>query len=301
MTFRKDSRDGAYELIRVTDERAGQKAKFESRLILTTDLAITYKRSSTDLLVWTTSLNSGAPKENVQIFAKDRNGNILALGKTDSSGVLTFSPKKVPGISIHFDNLKGFFKYDGPSGIIVTKVHNNLTVPEIETLLAVEDKDFSFLHLKQGEFHAKHVQFASSFEDTSSQQKAKIFTDRGIYRPGEKVYFKGAIRSFQDGQVLPPGGTTSLRVENSKGEEVFTSDQELSRFGTASGAMVIKPHFPLGTYNVYIKYLNYSASHSFKVEEFRAPRHFSRVSFSKKEGLLIRVFRNHKQYKYWIF
>ena len=290
LTFRKDSRNGALELIRVTGERAGQKAKFESRLILTTDLAITYKRSSTDLLVWTTSLNSGAPKGNVQIFAKDKNGNILVLGETDSSGVLTFSPKKVPGISVHFNNLERFFKHDLPSGITVTKAYNNLTIPEIETLLAVEDKDFSFLHLRQGEFHAKHVQFASSLEGVPLQQKAKIFTDRGIYRPGEKVYFKGTIRSFQKGQVLPPGGTANLRVVNSKGEEVFTSDQELSRFGTASGEMIIKPHFPLGTYTVYIRYLNYSVSHSFQVEEFRAPRHFSKVSFSKKRRVIDKSF-----------
>ncbi len=288
LTFRKDSQSGAFELVRITDEWTGEKAKLEPRLILTTDLAITYKRSSKDLLVWVTSLNSGTPKANAQIFALNREGSIFVLGKTDSDGVLTYSSREVPGILMDISQLDKKFKYNLPSGYFfsefkVKKIQEKLPVSEIETLLVADQKDFSFLHLQhKDEFHANHVKFASSLKGITFEHKGKVFTDRGIYRPGEKVHFKGTIRTFSNGQVLPTGGSVNLRVLNSKGEEVYTSDQVLSPFGTASGEMVIKPHFPLGTYTVYIKYVDYSVSHSFQVEEFRPPRHFSRVTFSKR-------------------
>jgi uncharacterized protein YfaS (alpha-2-macroglobulin family) len=54
--------------------------------------------------------------------------------------------------------------------------------------------------------------------------KGNVFTERGVYRPGEKVYFKGAVREFGQGRIFPPKGEVCFfEVISPKGEQVFTS------------------------------------------------------------------------------
>ena len=85
-------------------------------------------------------------------------------------------------------------------------------------------------------------------------RRGYVFTDRGVYRPGEKVSFKGIVREYQDGAIVPPGqGKYRFVITSPKGEEIYAKEVTLSEFGGAWGELEIQPHLPRGTYTLALK------------------------------------------------
>ena len=56
--------------------------------------------------------------------------------------------------------------------------------------------------------------------------RGNVFTERGVYRPGEKVYFKGTVREYGNGRISsrPKDEVCFFEVISPKGEQVFTGD-----------------------------------------------------------------------------
>ena len=55
--------------------------------------------------------------------------------------------------------------------------------------------------------------------------KGQVFTERGIYRPGETIHFKGLVREYRQGRITSPQGDgCSFEITNPKGEKVFSSE-----------------------------------------------------------------------------
>ena len=81
--------------------------------------------------------------------------------------------------------------------------------------------------------------------------KGNVFTERGVYRPGEKVFFKGTVREYGNGRIFPPKGEVCFfEVISPKGEQVFTQEDRTSDFGTAAGELLTQSYWPLGTYTL---------------------------------------------------
>jgi uncharacterized protein YfaS (alpha-2-macroglobulin family) len=141
-----------------------------------------------------------------------------------------------------------------------------------------------------------------------------VFTERGVYRPGEKIFYKGTVREYAGGKILPPAGNrVTFEVKNPKGEQVFTDASNLSEFGTAAGEIKVEPQWPLGTYTLTLKFggpavkkgdqkgeaneeegetgeeddlqtireRRYTTECTFQVQEFKPPRHFAEVAFKR--------------------
>ena len=108
--------------------------------------------------------------------------------------------------------------------------------------------------------------------------RGHLFTERGIYRPGDRVFFKGTVREYKNSEILPPSGINALfTITNSKDEEIYRKEIPLSEFGTANDYLDTKSFFPLGTYSIKMQFPDGSASTTFEVQEFRAPRHFVEI------------------------
>ncbi|HIB43911.1 MAG TPA: hypothetical protein EYO37_08125 [Nitrospina sp.] len=284
LSFREDSQEGSLELIRIKDKLAGKKTATLYRLLRITDLGLTYKRSKKDLLVWTTSLKSGAPQKDIRLFAVDHKDRLIPLGSSDSNGVFMYRPIEKEQVSLSFN--AGYQLQDiWRQNIKIEKKQHKLEVDEISYLLAVSDSDVSYIKLNgKQEFKPKNISFAWSDSDLPTELRGELFTERGIYRPGDRVHFKGVLRRFKEGRISPAIGKAIFTVDNSKGEEVLSSEQEISKFGTASGSLILEPHFPLGTYTVYMATKGESPiGHTFQLQEFRAPRHFTKIAFSKRK------------------
>lgn len=99
----------------------------------------------------------------------------------------------------------------------------------------------------------------------SSPQRTYIYTDRPIYRPGQKVFIKGITRIGYDGKYeILKGKKIRLKVSNNKGDTVLDTEVEISDYGTLSAHLTLDAHAPLGNYAI-------SAGEgygSFEVEEY---------------------------------
>ena len=306
LTFRQAPDQGALALIRVRDPQ-DPKIGSGPRVFKVTDLGLTYKLGSGSLLLWVTSLKTGAPVSGAQVAAVSQDLEVFPLGYTDKDGILIWQDQELGGISL---------KQLGQFGPVKRKVVRE----NLKFILAASKNDVSCIELKpQGDLKALGVWQAPVYEKPRTLT-GQVFTERGVYRPGEKVFYKGSVREYATGKITPPtGNPVSFEVRNSKQEQVFSADSRLSDFGTAAGEVKVEPHWPLGTYTLTLKFgskpvkkevketrenqedepaegepepgeeddlqpmreKRYTTECTFQVQEFKPPRHFAEVSFQR--------------------
>lgn len=302
--FRKDKEKGAIEAIRITSTGPKEQAETQIRLLRITDLGITYKLSRNSLLLWITSLNSGAPMAGVSVATYIGSADVIPLGKTDEKGLLFIKgSNKRPRFSLS-ENKK--------------QEPMPLPIKDIRFIVAATSTDKTYIEINEaGNVRPDWVGQSESVNTRTNLSKGRIFTERGIYRPGERVFFKGTVREYRDGVIRPPSGLKpKMNVTNSKNEEIYSKELSLSDFGTINDSLDIKPYFPLGTYTASMKFSDEHTSvrpanppaesamddegddygeparkrqpqdgtaiTTFEVQEFVAPRHFVELGFRRE-------------------
>ena len=298
--FRQKKEAGALELVRVRDNQEGSRAATQPRIFRITDLGLTYKIGGPSLLLWVTSLKAGAPQAGVQVLAFTRQLEVFPLGQTDKGGILKVSSRELEGFSL---KELGSFK----------PVKRRVDKGEITFLLAGRAGDVSYIQVKpEGNLKPRNVWHVGGSERLQNM-KGQVFTERGVYRPGEKVFFKGTVREYREGAILPPSkGKGVFEVTNPRDERVFVKVMDLSDFGTAAGEMATQPHWALGTYTLTMRFgpdakpstkppkrRGYDPEHedgqrkggakgppdevttTFQVQEFKPPRHFTEIAFER--------------------
>ncbi len=322
LTFRKEKERGAVELVQVMNKRAAPNVLPRNTVFRITDIGLTYKLSESELLIWATSLYSGKALANVSLFAFTSRNEVVPLGKTDGQGLyITQNNILKKTASLNRDS----------EGALSAKP---IVLGEIRMVAAVSSGDQTYVDIiQQGNVTPEGVEQSAqgrpgAAAPMAGEQKAQarkvkkakkarkagspvqpesnadavgflrghVFTERGIYRPGEIVYFKGTVREYRDKQVVPPeDATVTFKIVNSKNEEVYNKDLALSEFGTASDQAGLKTFFPLGTYTLTMQYgpdQSQIASRSFEVQEFRQPRHFVEIGYkreSKKDDAYVNL------------
>lgn len=108
--------------------------------------------------------------------------------------------------------------------------------------------------------------------DYSSDQSTLFFSDRAIYRPGQKIFFKGYILGFNNERIpkIVPGKTIEVILYDANGQEQMRKNFVSNNYGTIAG------HFDLpsgGLTGQMSLSSNHGASrHYFQVEEYKRPK-----------------------------
>lgn len=109
--------------------------------------------------------------------------------------------------------------------------------------------------------------------------KGYIYTDRPVYRPGDKVHFKGIVRlEGPDGYAVPKQRTAKVFVQDDRGQRIYERDHVISGYGTFDGELDLDKAASLGYYSVQIELGEYPQSGSFYVEEYKKPEYEVKVS-----------------------
>ena len=303
LSFRKDREKGAALAAAAAGMGSGREAESPVKVLCVTDLGLATKRSRNSLLVWATSLRTGQPREGVAIVAVTRDGFAIPLGTTGKDGLL---------------GAKGLHKLRSVALEEKKAPEKPVTVGDVAFVLAATEEDAAFLAVADGDLAADWIGPGEPMRIGDRLLRGQVFTERGIYRPGESVHFKGTVRAYRSGAVAPPEKlSVAFTVINSKQEEVFRKSVSLSEFGTAADVLKIPSHFPLGTYTVKMAPEGVAVvggspparpavdegdpeeewedegaptrvdttgavTTTFEVQEVRPPRHFTSVRFRKK-------------------
>ncbi|MDZ4064774.1 MAG: MG2 domain-containing protein, partial [Coriobacteriia bacterium] len=101
-----------------------------------------------------------------------------------------------------------------------------------------------------------------------------VFTERGVYRPGDTVRLKGIFRQPEErGTATPAGKAAKIKVSTPTGEDLLTRTVALSEFGTLASDVKIPATAALGSYEITVGVGGTDTSHawgSFDVAEYRA-------------------------------
>lgn len=136
--------------------------------------------------------------------------------------------------------------------------------------------------------YGKDINFADSYnfiyrEKEKTTFEANIFTDLGIYHPGQTLQFAIILSKIKDRErsILPDSDATVI-LYDANHTPVDTLLLHTDKFGRANGEFTIPQDGLLGNYTIMTEHNNSRDSHSVEVAEYKAPSFF--VTIDKTES-----------------
>jgi hypothetical protein len=164
-------------------------------------------------------------------------------------------------------------------GEYLTDENGFISLPALPQNMAYNNL-FLKLRMKDDQFiTGNYYQYPRNEPNEKTTLKTYFFTDRGIYRPGQTVYFKGVLLEKKgDNLSIKPGAKTSTVFTDANSQKVSEQDFTTNEFGSFNGSFVIPQGLLLGTMTLS----NGSGSVTISVEEYKRPTF--EVSFDPVEG-----------------
>jgi alpha-2-macroglobulin len=274
LSFRDDPKKGGAWLARFTDPDKRFKGDV-SRLVQISDLSITYKMSSRTLLLWVTSIHTGEPVSGVNLLLYQSDGTRCFVGRTDDKGLATVKN------GAQFKCLAAGKEQQAPS-------ERPLKLSASMWAVAATATDASAVELDRDRFKPLSVTQTETFKSQPESKRGYIFTERGVYRPGEKVHFKFVEREYKDRKISAPGGKMQLDIVDPRGDVHYSKQLSLSEFGSCHDTFLVEKFFPTGTYTIKASSVvpnekNRTWTKTFLVAEYKRPRHKVSLTFKKDE------------------
>ncbi|MBI3735170.1 hypothetical protein HY256_01485, partial [Candidatus Sumerlaeota bacterium] len=159
----------------------------DTTLVTVTDLALTAKREKGGMTVWVTRLKSAKPVSGAKVSAVTYTNQTLAAALTGEDGIAHLS-----------------FTEDHPDGS-----------PWV--VLAELGDDLAYLRPEQRPWLIDDID--QSGREIPKNYDAMLYTERGVYRPGETIHLSGIIREAEGG--VPP--TFPLRISITRPDGRFVA------------------------------------------------------------------------------
>uniref|UniRef100_UPI004047A29A MG2 domain-containing protein n=1 Tax=Flavobacterium sp. TaxID=239 RepID=UPI004047A29A len=111
-------------------------------------------------------------------------------------------------------------------------------------------KDTLVSNYNKGWFYEKNKD-DDEYEDFEA--KAKVYFDRAIYRPGQKVYYKGIIIQNINGEKsIVPYVTVLVKIEDSNGTTLKEYEVQTNEFGSFTGEFDLPKNVLTGQFSIII-------------------------------------------------
>jgi len=158
----------------------------DSALVTITDLAITAKRHRDGYLVWVTSLRTAEPVPDVVVEGLTYNNQKVAIARTDAEGIARLQ-----------------FAGTHPDG-------------GIWVITAAKDGDLSYLQPDDNQWVIDDIERQG--RPYPNHYETMLYTDRGVYRPGETIHLTGILRDAMGG--VPSRFPLVVKVQRPDGRRV---------------------------------------------------------------------------------
>ena len=220
----EESNPGIYILKANVDDatvQANDRYLESFQKIVITDLGMSSTKGNDGLHVWIRSLKTAKPyeKATVQLIAK--NNSVLASGVTDDHGYIKFDAELLRGKEGQV-----------PFGIYASH------------------PDGGFLYSKDAQCHLDLSHYKITGHPVSFPINCFLYTDRGIYLPGETVFLNGVVK---DGNgVAHQGVPLTLKLKRPGGNEVLTKTCSTNSVGLFAHDFPIARSFMSGVWNIEV-------------------------------------------------
>ena len=126
-------------------------------------------------------------------------------------------------------------------------------------------------------------------EAPGSRPNGHVFTERGVYKPGETVHFKFVSRIYKDKRIVPPAGEkVNVEITGPRNDVNYSKELTLNEFGSCWDSLQTKAFYPVGTYTIRVKAkkangADQTFTNTFQVQEFKKIRHLAKISAKREE------------------
>ena len=158
---------------------------FASQVVVQTDIALTTVTAADGLHVFARSLGTASPLAGIEIELQAKDSQVLGKGTTDANGQVVLPP--------------GLMRGTGAASASVVVAHG-------------PDADLAILDITQAAFDLSDRGVAG--RDVRGPLDAFVYTDRGIYRPGEHIHAMALLRDRVGASIDDGGITLSLKRPN---------------------------------------------------------------------------------------
>ncbi|MBC8042527.1 MAG: Ig-like domain-containing protein [Rhizobacter sp.] len=226
--------------------------RFQKAFIQVTSLGVTAKFARGGSLVFVTTLKDAKPAAgaSVSIYVGSRK---VWSGTTNQNGIANVPSYETigAGYASSEDNLYAFAEKDGQIAYTSNSYESGIQPYRFD------------------------LDYQPSYTPTTL--RARIYTERGLYRAGETVFFKGVVKELRGSRwVVAAKRTFDLTIRNSRYEEVskktITVDGD---FGSFADSLAVKSNAALGEYSMNLSQPfggedeRSIATESFRVEAYR--------------------------------
>ncbi len=227
---------------------------------IVTDVTMVKKNTNDgEMLVYTVDRKSGEPRGGLNIEVI-KGKKTIATGVTDKNGVLKTNVRKqveTPGKIQHPEDYDPEERAQTPDEgrdayIVMAKSKDQFAISDLDA--------FYFDGGYEG-------------DGDSGNLAGYIYTDRPVYRPKQKVFFKGILRKIGNNGYESPGSTVNVTVEDPNNGKLLEKSFPISARGTFNGEVELAEEAPLGQYNITAKVGEATSSHYFSVEEYKKPEY----------------------------
>lgn len=195
-------------------------------MIQITPIGIAIKREVDRVLVWTTDIESGSPLEGIPVRVSG-----------EWWGEDAKTPQKISANEMTTNN----------QGIAVFNIQSDPTARFCAEVTLAGRESYS----------CEDQHFINSANSLTPRTHfyAYIYTDRPIYKPGQKVFFSSFIREVNEGRYFMPRENTkvALNVVDAAGASIFTQNAAtIEAGGVVSGSLELpdSENIPRGTYTI---------------------------------------------------
>ncbi|HEX8118305.1 MAG TPA: MG2 domain-containing protein, partial [Pyrinomonadaceae bacterium] len=254
-------------------------------ILVVTDLA-TVEKTSQDgsMLVYAVERKTGRPREGVAVQVI-RKKNDVVKGATDKQGLLKLqvvepkapAPAKPAAEEGEEEPEEG---EDGAAeGGEEATAEESPQVSDAYLVMASQGDNFSISDLDSYYFSGNAYDGGDEEGGGSGDLMSYLYTDRPVYRPEQKVYFRGILRArAEGGYKLPAGKAVSVTVTDGDGATIYEKELPLSSRGTFSGELDLPEETPLGYYNISAALGESQAAGGFEVAEYKKPEYKVKVT-----------------------
>ena len=224
------------------------------RFVMLTDLGLLVKTNA-DLSrdVFVMSLSKQGPVAGAEVSMISRNGSTLGQSITDATGRATL-----------------------PKPTVTAKEKQAVAI------IVRRGTDLSFIPLRPGHLPAmdySRYDIDGVLSSRTQAVEAHLFTERGVYRPGDKVHFGGIVKR-RDWQAVIEGLPVRAILRDSEGNQIASKDFKLPADGFIEGDVPTAETHPTGVYELSLWVLNRGENNvkfllgraPLRVEDFRPDR-----------------------------
>jgi len=231
-------------------------------LIQVTDLGVHARIGVNDGVVWVTGVNDGKAKAGASVVLFSATGRRIATTRTNGEGIARFERLVDPTPNDTTDDEEDWrTNFEG---------YVSVTLGTDRAITAINryDPDLS----------PYRFNVYSAYGDTRLPVAGAMFTERGIYRPGERVYAKAIVRDGKLGALRAPAPGDSINWQFHDRDEGLLREvtTRLSSFGTADQSIMLPASAGVGYYRAEIRVKRQGkwrsiAGTNYRVAEYRPP------------------------------